>query len=137
MSLTLQTISPNMLWLSQPPIRQPGLQLGPSLILSSFITVSHPEFILTNGETCKRKVIKELCSIAGIKKSRTTPYHAMGNGCTERFNHTLLDMLRTFEEDQKRNRKRFDPRLSTHITVQNTTQQGLVPSTLCLDVNPD
>ena len=37
MSWSLQIISLNMLWLSQPPIRQSGLQLGLSSMLSLFI----------------------------------------------------------------------------------------------------
>ena len=51
--LVITDHSLNMLWLSQPPIRQPGLQLGPSSMLSLFIMVSHPEFILTKGKTSK------------------------------------------------------------------------------------
>ena len=64
-----------------------------------------------------------MCSIAGIKKSRTFPYHAMGYGCTERFNRTLLDILRTLEEDQKRNRRRFVPPLvhAYNCTRHHTT----------------
>ena len=75
------------------------------------------------GRNFESKVIKELCAIAGIKKSRTTPYHAMGNGCTERFNRTLLEMLRTLEEDQKRNWKRFVPQLvhAYNCTRHHTT----------------
>lgn len=41
----------------------------------------------------------------GISKSRTTPYHASGNGMTERFNHTLISMLSTLENNQKKNLK--------------------------------
>ncbi|XP_071141894.1 uncharacterized protein [Mytilus edulis] len=36
-----------------------------------------------------------------MKKSKTTPYHPMGNGMTERFNHTLMGMLDTLDRQQK------------------------------------
>jgi transposase InsO family protein len=54
------------------------------------------------GANFESKIIKELCNITGIEKSRTTPYHPMGNGMTERFNRTLLNMLGTLDSNQKK-----------------------------------
>ena len=53
------------------------------------------------GKNFESNMIRELCEMANIKKSRTTPYHPMGNGIAERFNSTLLNMLGTLEPNQK------------------------------------
>jgi len=59
------------------------------------------------GANFMSNLISELCHLGGINQSRTTPYHAMGNGMVERFNQTLLKMLGTLEEDKKSNWKDF------------------------------
>ena len=53
------------------------------------------------GRNFESSSIKELCKLASVEKSRTTPYHPMGNGMVERFNQTLLNMLGALEENQK------------------------------------
>ena len=57
------------------------------------------------GANFESKVIRKLCKLAGIQKTRTTPYHPMGNGMVERFNRTLLNMLGTLSDRQKKDWK--------------------------------
>ncbi|KAL1266423.1 hypothetical protein QQF64_002098 [Cirrhinus molitorella] len=58
------------------------------------------------GPDFESHVIKELCEVSGIRKSRTTPYHPRGNP-VERFNRTLLSMLGTLEAKDKTRWKEF------------------------------
>ena len=63
------------------------------------------------GQCFESNLIKELCTIADVEKSRKTPYHPMGNGQVERFNQTLLQMLGTLEESKKSDWKAHVPSL--------------------------
>ena len=64
------------------------------------------------GTDFESKVIKKLCGIAGVLKTRTTLYHPMGNGIVERYNETLLNMMVTLKERQKKDWKTFVPSLT-------------------------
>ena len=39
-------------------------------------------------------LFKEMCTLTGVSKSRTTPFHPRSDGLTKRANRTLLQMLR-------------------------------------------
>ncbi len=53
------------------------------------------------GRNFESAIVKELCKCTGITKTHTTPYHPQGNGTTERFNRTLMNMLGTLEPHLK------------------------------------
>ena len=57
------------------------------------------------GAQFESHLIKELCKLAGIVKSRTTPYNPSSNGITERLNRTLLNMLGTLNPKDKQDWK--------------------------------
>ena len=71
-----------------------------------FVHFGFPKHLHSDqGRNFESRTIQELCRLTGIQKSRTTPYHPMGNGIAKRFNSTLLNMFGTLDPDQKANWK--------------------------------
>ena len=51
------------------------------------------------GRNFERQLFKELCTIMGVLKTRTTPFHPRSDGITERANRTLRQMLRVVTQE--------------------------------------
>ena len=62
-----------------------------------------PGTLLTdNGSNFVGILFQQICKLLGIKRLLTTPYHPQTDGLVERFNGTLLGMLRPFVGDTQR-----------------------------------
>ena len=71
------------------------------------------------GANFQGRVMTHLCKLLGIKKSRTTPYHPQGDGMTERFNKTLISMLKTLDPQ---NKPRWKEHVASLVHAYNCTQ---------------
>ena len=54
------------------------------------------------GRNFESRVFKAVCEFFDMDKTRTTGYHPESDGMVERYNHTLLSMLRMYAEDDQR-----------------------------------
>ena len=116
-----QTASPKFSW-AFPTRDQKATTVAKLLWEKVFINYGMPQRLHSDqGRDFEGKVIKSLCQFAGIRKSRTTPYHPQGNGQTERFNKTLLSMLGTLDQD---NKSRWPEYLSPLVNAYNCTKHS-------------
>eukprot|EP00731_Ephydatia_muelleri_P034801 Em0078g1a len=75
---------------------QEATTVAKKLVDEMFCRFSPPEQLHSDqGRQFESDLVKEICELLQIRKTRTTPYHPQCNGMVERFNRTLLDMLST------------------------------------------
>ena len=55
-----------------------------------------------NGSAFNSALTKKLCDKLGIEKVFTTPYHPSGNGQVERWNSTVMGMLRNYTDSKSK-----------------------------------
>ena len=61
-----------------------------------------PAYLLSDkGKSFTATVVEDLCKLYGVKKLRTSSYHAQTNGQVEHMNQTLICLIGKLDEDKK------------------------------------
>ncbi len=97
-----------------------------------FFRFSPPEQLHSDqGKQFESQLVAEVCKLLGITKTRTTPYHPQSDGLIERFNCTLLSMLKTAAADHSTGRITLGP-CAWHTIAVSILPLVILPSSLCL-----
>ena len=80
-----------------PLIDQTSARITQEVIL--FSIYGQPEIIHSDqGRNFESSILTQTLEVIDVNKSHTTAYHPQGNGMVERFNRTLLQLLRSYVE---------------------------------------
>ena len=121
-------------WVEAYPIPYQGSGIVAEKLVQQFIsTFGTPLEIHTDqGSNFQSDLIKEVCRLLDITKTRTTPYHPSSNGLVERFNRTLLQMVRCYLDSDQHN---WDDHLPLLVAAYRSTphqSRGFTPNKLML-----
>lgn len=71
-------------------------------LINLFAIMGLPDIVHSDqGQNFESTVLKQTLDAFGIQKSHTTAYHPQGDGLVERFNRSLLQLLRTYIDKQQ------------------------------------
>ena len=84
------------------------------------------------GRNFESALFKELCERLEIAKTRTTPYRPCSNGQVERYNRTLLQMIRCYISEHPDTWDAYLPYLASAINSTVHSNTGFTPNMMML-----
>ncbi|XP_049326794.1 uncharacterized protein LOC125786977 [Astyanax mexicanus] len=84
------------------------------------------------GRNFESDLFAQVCHLLRVTKTRTTPYHPSSNGQVERFNRTLLQMIRCFVDKNQRDWDKYLPLLTAAYRSSPHACTGFTPNRMML-----
>lgn len=107
------------------PLKRATAETVAKVLYEKWVTVfGVPEVIHSDrGTEFENQLISNLCSLLGIRKSRSSPYYPKGNSIVERLFGTVKDMLSTTMKSRKQNWVNILPsvEMALRCTVHKST----------------
>lgn len=73
-------------------------------------------------------IMRQICELLQIAKTRTTPYHPASNGQVERYNRTLLQALRCYIKNKQDTWDEYLQQLAGASRASKNRQTGFSPN---------
>ncbi|CAL9699311.1 unnamed protein product [Knipowitschia caucasica] len=121
-------------WVEAFPVPDQGAETTARKLVYDFVAKfgTPLELHTDQGRNFESLLFRNVCKLLQITKTRTTPYHPSSNGQVERFNRTLLQMLRCYVN---RNQKNWDEQLPLLTAAYRSSRHavtGFTPNRLML-----
>jgi len=90
-------------WLECFPLPDQTAETVAKAVVDGFISRHGCPLVIhtDQGRQFEGNLFQGVCSLLGIAKTRTTPYRPCSNGQVERYNRTLLQLIRCYLEDNQ------------------------------------
>ena len=96
-------------------------------------TYGLPEIVHSDqGRAFESTILRQTLEAFGTKKTHTTPYHPQGDGMVERFNRSLLQLLRTYVEKEEDWEQYLPLALYAYRTAQHSSTGIVKQSDTCM-----
>lgn len=119
-------------WVEAFPVPDQGAETAARRLVYDFIArFGAPlELHTDQGRNFESALFQSVCKLLQITKTRTTPYHPASNGQVERFNRTLLQMIRCYVDQNQKNWDEHLPLLTSAYRSSRHAVTGFTPNRL-------
>ena len=119
-------------WVEIFPIPDQQAETCATLILNEVISrYGCPYDLHTDqGRNFTSGIFEELCKMLNIRKTRTSPYHPIGNGQVERFNKTIIQMIKAYLKGEQKDWDKYLGCLAGAYRASVHESTGFTPNQL-------
>lgn len=121
-------------WVEAVPISEQTAEVTAKALIHEFVSRfgSPLELHTDQGRNFESDMFAEVCRLFQVAKTRTTPYHPASNGQVERFNKTLLQMVRCYVDGNQKNWDEHLPLLTAAYRSSPHACTGFTPNRMML-----